>query len=272
MSRPTDINELVEKIAASRKYRDTGIPRQTIEDILKQELSHFPKETEAIKSARAILHNVMAPYLGDPDYEAERINLESLNKRMDGDDLETYCGSILARHDSTRERMPYIGDFYKAILEVAPQPRVVLDLACGLNPFALPFMGLPKDVQFHAYDIHQPRIDLINDFFALQGLEPLAEMRDVVLDPPQISADAAFLFKEAHRMEKRRKGCSRNLVKALNAKATFISLPNRSLDGQRDMHQRMDALFLRISAGLGGETGSHEFAGETLYWIKKTNG
>jgi len=154
----------------------------------------------------------------------------------------------------------------------APDGGQILDLACGLNPIALPFMGLPHDVDYYAYDIHQPRIGLINDFFTSQAIQPLAEVRDVLLNPPQISAGAAFLFKEAHRMEKRRKGCSRELVKAIDAKVTFISLPNRSLDGQRDLHQRMDNLFEQISAGLPGETGRREFPGETLYWIRKTDG
>jgi len=272
MSRPIELSELVNKIADSRKYRRTGIPRQTIEDVLKQELLRFPKEAEALRSARAILHNIMAPYLGDPDYEAERKRLAAINAGEDHSAIKSYCMEILSWHDSTLERIPYLNDFYQAILEVSPQPRVVLDLACGLNPIALPFMGLPHDVDYYAYDIHQPRIGLINDFFTSQAIKPLAEVRDVLLNPPQISAGAAFLFKEAHRMEKRRKGCSRELVKAINARVTFISLPNRSLGGQRDLHQRMDALFQQISSGLGGETGSREFPGETLYWIRKTDG
>lgn len=272
MSRQTDHSEIITKIADSRKYRRTGIPRQTIEDVLNQELSRYPKEAEALRSARAILHNIMAPYLGDPDYESEKLKLAAIIASKDHSTLTGFCTEILARHDSTRERIPYLNDFYKTILEVAPQPRVVLDLACGLNPFSLPFMGLSHDVKYYAYDIHQPRIDLINDFFASQAIKPLAEVRDVLLNPPQVSADAAFLFKEAHRMEKRRKGCSRDLAKALNAKVFFISLPNRSLDGQRDLHQRMDALFEQISAGMGSQTGSREFPGETLYWIRKTDG
>ena len=271
MSRQPDLNALVEKIASSRKYRSTGIPRATIADILLQELKRFPKAADALESARAILHNVLAPYLGDPDYEAGQMKLARINTGRDKEALSAFCLEILAMHDSTRERLSYMNDFYTSIREIAPQARVILDLACGLNPFALPMMGLPQNVNYHAYDIHQPRVDLINHFLESQTLKPLAEVRDVLLDPPQIKADAAFLFKEAHRMEKRRKGCSGELVKAINAKVIFISLPNRSLDGQRDLHQRMDALFQQIRAGLSGEIGSREFPGETLYWIKKTD-
>ena len=272
MSRPRVISELVDKIANSRIYRKTGIPRQTIEDVLNREFMRFPKEAEALRSARAILHNIMAPYLGDPDYTAESIKLAGITASKDRAVLKAFCLEILARHDSTRERNPYLSEFYKTIIEIAQTPYIILDLACGLNPFALPFMGLPEGVEYHAYDLHQPRVDLINSFFASQDIQPLAETRDVLLDPPGITADAAFLFKEAHRMEKRRKGCSRELVRALNAKVTFISLPNRSLDGQRDLHKRMDALIEQISAGLDVEIGSRAFPGETLYWLRKSNG
>jgi 16S rRNA (guanine(1405)-N(7))-methyltransferase len=271
MSRPKVVSELVDKIANSRSYRKTGIPRQTIEDVLNREFARIPKEADALRSARAILHNIMAPYLGDPDYTAESIKLAGISASQDRSATKDFCLEILARHDSTRERTPYMREFYTAIQEIAETPRTILDLACGLNPFALPFMGLSQGVEYHAYDIHQPRVDLINSFFISQNTQALAETRDVLLEPPGIFADAAFLFKEAHRMEKRRKGCSHELVKALNAKVTFISLPNRSLDGQRDLHQRMDALFELISTGLGTETGSCAFPGETLYWIRKSN-
>jgi 16S rRNA (guanine(1405)-N(7))-methyltransferase len=272
MSRPKVISELVDKIANSRSYRKTGIPRRTIEDVLNREFSRFAKESEALSSVKAILHNIMAPYLGDPDYTAETIKLAGINSGQDRASVKAYCLEILTRHDSTRERIPYISDFYRTIIEIGQTPRIIMDLACGLNPFALPFMGLPKDVEYHAYDIHQPRVDLINSFFCAQHIQPLAETVDVLLDPPNVIADAAFLFKEAHRMEKRRKGCSRELVEAINAKVTFISLPNRSLDGHRDLHQRMDALFKQISTGLAGEFGFRAFPGETLYWIRKNNG
>jgi 16S rRNA (guanine(1405)-N(7))-methyltransferase len=269
MKRQADVSELAETISKSRKYRDSGIPKATIEDILNREMARYPKEADALKSARAILHNVMAPYLGDPDYEQEEKRLSNICSDKDKKGLDEFCRDILAYHDSTRERIPYLEDFYKTINDVASQPKVILDLACGLNPFALPFMGLPDDLLYHAYDIHQPRVRLINAFFSCLGIEPMAEVRDVLIDPPKIKADAAFLFKEAHRMEKRRKGSSRELIHSLDAKVIFISLPNRSLDGQRDLHKRMDALFEQISEGLDSDNGSHEFPGEKLYWIKR---
>ena len=78
---------------------------------------------------------------------------------------------------------------------------------------------------------------LLRRYLALvRGWAPaLAEVRDILVRPPQVEADAAFLFKEAHRLEKRRKGCNRALWSALKVKYLFVSLPRRSLDGKRDL-------------------------------------
>lgn len=263
---------MIEEIKNSRKYRQTGIPDTTIEDILSRELARHPKPAEALHSAKAILHNVMAPYLGDVDHEQARNLLEDAFASGERETIRQAAWKILEQHDSTRERLPYLEEFYRCIREVCPEMHTVLDLACGLNPFAFPWMGLPETVNYHAYDIHQPRVELINQFFRGFSLQPLAEVRDILVNPPEIRADAAFLFKEVHRMEKRRKGASRALIQALHARVIFISLPNRSLDGQRNLGARMDRLVNGIYGGTGGEISKAEFPGETLYWVERDNG
>lgn len=130
-------------------------------------------------------------------------------------------------------------------------------------------MGLPIDTQFHAYDILPARVGLINSFLKLSGHEALAEVRDILVRPPQLEADAAFLFKEAHRLEKRQKGCNRVLWAAIKTKYLFVSLPRRSLDGRRNLHERMRRLVDNSMNGQGWENGELEFPGETVYWMRK---
>ncbi|BBB49384.1 class I SAM-dependent methyltransferase [Pelolinea submarina] len=264
-----DMDALLAKIQSSKKYQDLGIPEETLRDLLEQELARHSKPAEALKSARAKLHNIMAPYLGDPDYDRATVELRQAFTQSE-DAVQATCTEILRQHDSTRERLAYLEDFYAGIRSVCGQPQVVLDLACGLNPFALPWMDLPADCQFYAYDIHPARVALINEFLRLSGREALAEVRDVLVRPPEVEADAAFLFKEAHRMEKRQKGCNRGLWAALKVKYLFVSLPNRSLDGRRDLRERMRAL---VEANLNpqdwAERGELDFPGETIYWMRK---
>lgn len=269
MSAKQDIETLLEQIQSSKKYQELNLPEETLRNLLELELARHKKPAEALKSARAKLHNIMAPYLGDPDYAQAEVDLQQAFAQGE-DAVRMVCNQILRQHDSTRERLAYLEDFYAGIRSVCGQPQSVLDLACGLNPLALPWMGLPADCRFHAYDIHPPRVALINEFLRLSGREPLAEVRDVLVRPPEMSADAAFLFKEAHRMEKRQKGCNRGLWAALQVKYLFVSLPKRSLDGRRDLRERMRALVDNsINPADWAEQGELDFPGETVYWMRK---
>jgi 16S rRNA (guanine(1405)-N(7))-methyltransferase len=261
--------EMAAKIQSSKKYQDLAIPQETLLDLIQQEMARYKKSSEVMKSVRAKLHNIMAPYLGDLDYEQAEQTLQTAFESPNPAAVQETCADFLRQHDSTRERLAYIEDFYQGIFSVCEHPQRVMDLACGLNPFALPWMGLPTSIQFYAYDIHPARIRLINRFLQLSEREPLAEVRDVLVRPPQIEADAAFLFKEAHRMEKRQRGCNRELWAALKVKYLFVSLPNRSLDGRRDLRERMRHLVESSMQGQDWKLGELDFPGETVYWMRK---
>lgn len=103
-------------------------------------------------------------------------------------------------------------------------------------------MGLPVSTRYYAYDIHRPRVDLINHYFRLPGLQPLATQQDIQVDPPQIDADAAFFFKEAHRFEQRQRGSSLKMWRALNVGTILVSLPTSSLNGRHNLLERQRAL------------------------------
>ena len=260
---------IIEKVKSDRKYSAIGLPDATIEDIAQQELTRHPKVEVALNNTKAILHNVVAPYLDDVDYPQAKKQVDEAFALGNEEAIRQTALKILEQHESTRERLPYLEQFYEVIRTVCRPLSIIIDLACGLNPLALPFMGMTELVRYYAYDIHQPRVELINQFFKGWGLEPLAEVRDVLVHPSQIQADAAFLFKEAHRMEKRRKGSSRDLIKVISARVVFISLPTRSLDRRHNLSARMERLVKEIFANLEGDTGMEDFAEETLYWKKR---
>ena len=160
------------------------------------------------------------------------------------------CAELLKTHASTRERLAYQSEFYAAIFAVTGMPKTILDLACGLNPLAFAWMGLPLTTQYHAYDLHQPRVELINHYFKLQGLAQLAEHGDILVHPPQIQAEVAFFFKEAHRFEQRRRGCNREFWLALNVNWLVVTLPASSLTGRHDLAVGHRKLVSETLAGL----------------------
>jgi 16S rRNA (guanine(1405)-N(7))-methyltransferase len=266
-----ELDQIVHRIANSKKYRTMKIPRETILDLLQIELAKHPKKEEAIKIVKAKLHNITAPYLDELDYTEAAQELEQVFSNRDGESIEDICIQFLQAHHSTDERIPYMKEFYAYISNKIGASCTILDLACGLNPFVIPLVEFPSSISYFAYDIHTPRIELINRFFSGLGIHGIAETRDILVQPPLQKATAAFLFKEAHRMEKRRKGAIRDLLKSLNVDHLFISLPNRSMNGKYDLRDRMRRLTKNSIQGLGSILEIEDFPSETLFYIGLKN-
>jgi 16S rRNA (guanine(1405)-N(7))-methyltransferase len=255
-----------------RKYRGIDLPEATLRSLLDQELPHYRSRKDAVKAVRKKLHNIIAPYLGDPDYPAAAAALDAAFASGESSAVRAACADILNSHASTRERQPIVEEFYQRIFAFTGKPQTILDLACGLNPFAFPWMGLPNSVQYYAYDLHHPRIGLINHYFRLQGLAPLAEAGDILVHPPQIRADVAFFFKEAHRFEQRQHGCNRAFWQALNVRYVLVSLPTQSLTGRFELIERQRRLVYGTLRGLPWQVTELQFETELVFCIEKGYG
>jgi 16S rRNA (guanine(1405)-N(7))-methyltransferase len=266
----TDIDTLVQEILSSRKYRELGIPAETVRDVLEKELAVQRSQKEAVKAARQKLHNIVAPYLGDPLYgEAARQIDAAID---DPSTVKEALGPILATHASTRERLPHMEAFYGRIFAHTGIPNAILDLACGLNPLAFPWMGLPLTTRYHAYDIHAPRVALINHYFSRQGLQPLAAVQDVIVSPPPIEAPVAFFFKEAHRFEQRQRGVNRAFWQALRVRWLVVTLPAASLTGRHDKSDQHRRLVYNTIAGLPWTVVEEQVGQEMVFLIQKGDG
>jgi len=267
-----DLEENVNRIVDSRKYRGSGLNRNTIRDVLRQEAAHHQSSKKLLKSVKRKLHNIVAPYLGEPDYGSLTKQLAQIDDPYpDSPTVKALCKRVLAEHASTKERLPYLKDFYSRLFEETGKPETLLDLACGLHPLAFPWMGLPSTLQYHAYDIIQPRIDFINRFFHTLGLQPLAENRDILVNPPKIKADLALIFKEAHRMEKRQPGCNQGLWASLDVETLAVSLPTQNLSGTHSLEDQHRAL---VYANLPEKHSVNEllFEDEIVFLIRKMTG
>jgi len=231
-----EIQKMIEKIQDSRKYRELGLNSETIRDLIQQEAPHHTSWKKLRKAVRRKLHNIVAPYLGEPDYQNLMSYLEEIEDTDPGSqEIRNFCLNVLAEHASTAERIPFMNDFYSRIFAITGKPQILLDLACGLHPLAFPWMDLSVTVQYHAYDIIQPRVDFINSFFKNIGLSPLAENRDILAHPPEIKADLCLFFKEAHRFEKRAPGTNQAFWDNLKTHWLVISLPSQNLSGTHSL-------------------------------------
>ena len=269
MGSEKDITAVIDAIKQSKKYRDTS--EETIRDLAIVALQQHKKPKGAIKAVRKRLHSIMAPYLGDPDYEAEAEALTAVFATGDKAAIKERCAEILHTHLSTRERQPLLDTFYKRIFDVTGKPESLMDIACGLNPLAFPWMGLDAPINFWAYDIHEPRIDFINHYFKLQGLPQFALLQDVALQFPQESADVALFLKEMPRFERNYHGQGRPLLEAIQAKWLVLSYPTISTHGGRNLTNRYREFMAQLLEGKSWPVTELLFDGEMVFCIEKTS-
>ena len=246
----TAVETVVTAIKQSKKYRDTS--EETIRQLAVEAVATHKKARPAEKAVRRRLHSIMAPYLGDPDYTAAAERLNKVFVGGDEADIRAVCLDLMHTHLSTRERLPILDTFYRDIFAVTGPPGRLLDIACGLNPLAFPWMGLPVlGSDFVAYDIHEPRITFLNHYFILQGLPPLAFVRDVALHAPTESGDVALFLKEMPRFERNYPGRGRALLDALDVRWLVVSFPTISTHGGRNLTNRYREFFHQIIDGTG---------------------
>lgn len=267
MSFTEDVEALVTAVKQSHKYAATH--EETIRALAADALHRYKKPKQALKAVRAQLHSIMAPYLGDPVYDQAAQRLTAVFATNDLAQIKKACTDILQDHLSTRERLPILESFYREIFRVTGQPATLLDIACGLNPLAFPWMGLPTSTQFHAYDIHEPRIALINHYFALQGLEPLAKVQDIALHFPQERGDVAFFLKEMPRFARNYGDLGRPLLEALDVRWLVVSFPEVSTHGGRNLVSRYRDFMHQLIAGHAWPVTELLFAGELVFCIAK---
>jgi len=240
-----NVQKILEKILDSKKYRGLRLNAATVTDLIHQQMPKYGSQKDLLKAVRRKLHNIVAPYLGEPDYRLLSEQLTDLpDSSPDSPAVRTFCRRVLSEHASTSERLPYLEAFYARLFEKTGQPNSILDLACGLHPLGFPWMGLPVSVSYHAYDIVQPRIDFLNLFFQQIGLAGFTENRDILVDPPKIHADLGLFFKEAHRFEKRQPGCNRHYWKSLDVDILAVSLPTQNLSGTHSLLDQHRSLVL----------------------------
>jgi 16S rRNA (guanine(1405)-N(7))-methyltransferase len=261
-----DVQAIVTAVKQSKKYRDTH--EDTIRVLAEDAVKRYRKHKPALKAVREQLHSIMAPYLGDPDYEAAVAALTAVFATHDPTQIKATCRRLLHDHLSTRERLPIMEEFYAEIFRITGKPRSILDIACGLNPLAFPWMGLEPPIDFYAYDIHEPRITFLNQYFALQGLPPLARVQDVAHHFPQEQADVALFLKEMPRFERNYHGKGRPLLQALNVGHIVISFPTISTHGGRNLTNRYRDFLYQLIDGLNWGVTELLFEGELVYCLE----
>jgi len=146
----------------------------------------------------------------------------------------------------------------------------VLDLACGLNPFAFPWMGLPREIAYHACDIDQRIVSAVDAFFDLLGVAHSAACADVLVSVPEVEADVALLLKTLPCLERQEKGAGAAVLREVRARHVVVSFPAQSLGGrEKGMREHYREEMRRIEEELDAGAEEIEFPNETFYVLTK---
>jgi 16S rRNA (guanine(1405)-N(7))-methyltransferase len=218
------INKILKKIKEHKKY--SSISDEIVIDEIKNYLKSNPNVTsidkQLIKDIRKELHLSYASF--QTKKKSQRKNyLIQLRENLD-DELTK---KLLLITLSTKERLKDYKKLYKEIFKITQPPKIIIDLACGLNPVSYPFMNLDK-LKYYAYDIDDEDMNFLNDYFEIMknhGLKGKAEIlnlknKESISKIPQ--GDIIFLFKILDILDKKDHKTSEELIMKLIKKTRFI--------------------------------------------------
>jgi 16S rRNA (guanine(1405)-N(7))-methyltransferase len=271
MNPPDDrLTSLVESIRASAKYR--RLSEDLIRRIGARELDRRRNLKEAEAATRAELHQIGGAYLDrGVHYQEWLAALRDATRSGDSEALRPVCAAVMRQHASTRERLPILEEFYTTTLAgIAPVHRL-LDVACGFNPLAIPWMPLAPDAEYYACDIYEDLIAFVNEFFSLAGVRGRAEVADVATSLPRTPpVDVALLLKTLPCLEQTDRTASLRLLETIPAAHLLVSFPVRSLGGrQKGMIGHYTAQFRELIAGKSWPVQRFEFATELAFLVRK---
>lgn len=212
------MNELFEKLRASKKYRD--VCPDTIARIIGECEGRYKKAKDLDKAVREKLHGITSAFMNEQEYKRAQ--------KLAGEFCPENLQELLSCHASTRERMPLsaMDELYARIFAVTGVPKRLLDLACGMNPVY--FLSKYPGMQVTGADISGQSVHIIG----LCGGSALHADLLCENSIPSDRYDAALLFKILPLLDRQREGAAMDVMRRVNAQYLVISFPTRTLGGR----------------------------------------
>jgi len=232
--------EIVERVRRSSRYRE--VDPALVERLATEELPKARTTDDAVKRVKRRLHQAFGAFRG-----------VATSHR----DVE----AAMRSHASTRERLPYLDEFYAGIWKLTGVPRSVLDLGCGLNPLALPRMGLDPSARYIAIDADERPLATVGDFLHASGHPHEIRTLDLVSAVPDDEADVALLLKLVTTLDRQDGLAPARLLRGLRTTNAVVSFTTRSLGGrgrgmERTNRERLDRLVAEVGRVVAVEEAS----------------
>lgn len=263
------LDQLVTTIRSSPKNR--FVSPDLIRRIGSQELAHRRDMKDAVKATKGKLHQVAGAYVdANIRYDVWLSELRRAYECGKRDAFLSACTSVMAYHASARERLPILNQFYATTLRGIRPIHSVVDVTCGFNPLAIPWMDLPQHTNYVAYDIYSDMIEFLNSVMEMIGINGRAEVRDVLQYPPTQKADVAFILKSLPCLEQVDKAAGRCLLEAIRADHLLVSFPIHSLGGRnKGMEANYETIFRKSLANDRWSIQKFVFDTELVFLVSK---
>lgn len=263
------LDDLTNAARAGSDYRTLN--PELVRWVAQREMPKNRSLKEAVKAVRSKLHQVGGAYLPSALRPAEfGEELSRLGSNWQNDALHAFCRRMLGLHASTRERLPVVEEFFNVTLGGLAPIHSILDLACGLNPLALPWMPVAKDVEYISCDIYADLLEVLNRFFAHCGVNGKAYECNLVEQTVFPQAQVTLLLKTLPCLEQLDKEIGMRLLDAISSPHILVSFPARSLGGRaKGMPQNYERHFNDLVAGKNWQVQRFEFASELAFLISR---
>ncbi|MFW5714600.1 MAG: hypothetical protein ACOCYU_08005 [Brevefilum sp.] len=226
------ISRLVEIVQSNRKYQ--SITQELIQHLAQDAFHRGLRGKPAVKDVRNKLHQIGGAYFRKkPDYQELKLALKELPHNPKSVQITNYCRETMKIHSSTKERIPILDNFFKTCLAPLAPVTSVLDLACGLNPLAIPWMPLSENCTYFGCDIYLDLLDLVQEFLKHINFKGWAKPCDLISEIPDQKAQVALLLKSIPCLEQVDKSIAKRLLQSIKADHILVSFPVSSLGGQK---------------------------------------
>jgi len=262
------LDQLQAEVKASAKYR--YVCTDLVRHLGAQELRKRDYR-EAVKAVKNKLHQVGGAYLDhSPNYATWLSDLQTA-QRNSPEAFRAVCRRMMSLHASTRERLPILEPFYAEILGTLSPIHSVLDVACGFNPLAIPWMPLAPQATYTAIDIYEDLMDFLAQTIALCGLQPVTIAHSVLNDFPELEpCDLALVLKAIPCLEQVDRVAGTHLLEQIHARHLLVSFPVHSLGGRsKGMATHYEAHFTELVKEKGWSVRKFSFDTELAFLVTK---
>jgi len=263
------LQNLMEQVQSNPKYQ--AIMPDLVENLSRKAIRKGLTGKAAVKNVRKKLHQVGGAYFRcSTDYTKMETDLTHLLKEIKSDEARGFCLKQMKGHTSTAERLPIIESFFKTTLASIAPIDSVLDLACGLNPLAIPWIPLAEKFTYHACDIYLDMLAFVQTFFNHFTIQGRTFPCNLESEVPQENVQVAFFLKSLPCLEQLDKTIGIRLIEKVRADHILISFPVRSLGGlNKGMPKFYHDHFYELVAGTNWTIQEFAFETELAFLVSK---